>query len=204
MERRGRCIRKTGTAANFLIRGLTKHLSFFTQSNGRIRFTDADGIEKVSILNSGNVGIGITNPGARLHVNGTIKWGNATLDYHYPYNEIRWGDNTGWYLSFVRQSDGKHLVDIRDNGNMDVNGRIKTREILVTTSGWADFVFNEGYDLMPLNEVEQHIHTHKHLPGIPSEQEVLENGVSVGEMQAKLLQKIEELTPASDRSGKRE
>ena len=179
---------------NFLIRGLTKHLTLFTQQSGRVRFTDADGIEKVSILNSGNVGIGTTNPGAKLHVNGTIKWGNATLDYHYPYNEIRWGDNTGWYLSFVRQSDGKHLVDIRDNGNMDVNGRIKTREVLVTNSGWADFVFDDDYTLMPLSQVEQHIKTHKHLPDIPSEQEVLEKGISLGEMQARLLQKIEELT----------
>ncbi|MGH7453858.1 MAG: TMF family protein, partial [bacterium] len=45
-----------------------------------------------------------------------------------------------------------------------------------------------------LEEVEQYIKTNKHLPGIPSEKEVAENGVSLGEMQAKLLQKIEELT----------
>ena len=179
---------------NFLIHGLTKHLSFYTSKKGRIRFTDYSGIEKMSILQSGNVGIGTTNPSAKLHVTGDIRWGNATLDYHYPYNEIRWGDNTGWYLSFVRKSDGKHLVDIRDNGNMDVNGRIKTREVLVTNSGWADFVFEDDYQLMPLKEVEQHIKTHGHLPDIPSEKDVLENGVSVGDMQAKLLQKVEELT----------
>ncbi len=47
---------------------------------------------------------------------------------------------------------------------------------------------------MPLSEVEQHINIHKHLPDIPSEKEILENGVSLGEMQTKLLQKVEELT----------
>jgi hypothetical protein len=47
---------------------------------------------------------------------------------------------------------------------------------------------------MPLDEVERHIHQYKHLPGIPSEEEVRTNGVNLGEMQSKLLQKIEELT----------
>ncbi|MGH7454033.1 MAG: hypothetical protein ACRENG_21960, partial [bacterium] len=75
-----------------------------------------------------------------------------------------------------------------------VNGKIKAKEIVVDTTGWADFVFAEDYPLTPLAEVEQYIKTNKHLPGIPSEREVAENGVSLGEMQAKLLQKIEELT----------
>ena len=47
---------------------------------------------------------------------------------------------------------------------------------------------------MPLEEVEKHIKKNKHLPDIPSEKEILENGVGLGEMQSKLLQKIEELT----------
>jgi hypothetical protein len=64
----------------------------------------------------------------------------------------------------------------------------------VTLDGWSDFVFENDYSLMPLEEVEQHIHQYKHLPGVPSEKEVRENGVNVGEMQSKLLEKIEELT----------
>jgi hypothetical protein len=55
-------------------------------------------------------------------------------------------------------------------------------------------VFEDDYHLMPLSEVEKSIQQNNHLPGIPSEQAVMENGVDVGDMQAKLLQKIEELT----------
>ena len=64
----------------------------------------------------------------------------------------------------------------------------------IEASGWSDFVFDKNYDLPKLSDVEKHINDKQHLPGIPSEKEVLENGISVGEMQAKLLQKIEELT----------
>lgn len=74
-----------------------------------------------------------------------------------------------------------------------VNGTIRAKEIIVET-GWADFVFDEDYQLPSLAEVERHIKAEKHLPGIPSAAKVAADGVSVGEMQAKLLQKIEELT----------
>lgn len=54
-----------------------------------------------------------------------LSWGsNADHGYNYPYHEIRWGDGTGWYLSFVRDSDGAHLVDIEDNGNTEINGNL--------------------------------------------------------------------------------
>ena len=64
----------------------------------------------------------------------------------------------------------------------------------VEATKWPDFVFDKNYQLPTLQEVEEHINKYKHLPDIPSETEVKENGVSLGEMQAKLLQKIEELT----------
>ena len=76
---------------------------------------------------------------------------------------------------------------------LEVLGTIRATEVKVET-GWADFVFDKDYKLPTLQEVENHINEHKHLPDIPSEAEVKENGVSLGEIQAKLLQKIEELT----------
>jgi len=76
---------------------------------------------------------------------------------------------------------------------LDVNGVIRAKEIKVET-GWADFVFDNDYKLPILSEVESHIREHKHLPGIPSEAQVKEEGVNLAEMQIKLLQKIEELT----------
>ena len=75
-----------------------------------------------------------------------------------------------------------------------VEGSIGAREIKVEASGWSDFVFENDYDLRTLEEVEEHINEKGHLPEIPSEVEVTENGINLGEMNAKLLQKIEELT----------
>ncbi|MBI1923613.1 hypothetical protein HYR99_05130, partial [Candidatus Poribacteria bacterium] len=75
-----------------------------------------------------------------------------------------------------------------------VEGKIGAREVVVTLDNWSDFVFEKDYRLMPLHEVEQHIQQNQRLPDIPSEKEVLEKGVSLGEMQSKLLQKVEELT----------
>jgi hypothetical protein len=76
---------------------------------------------------------------------------------------------------------------------LSVNGTIEAKEVLVQ-AGWSDFVFDKDYRLPPLAEVEQSIAKDKHLPGMPSAGEVASHGVSVGEMDAKLLQKIEELT----------
>jgi len=75
-----------------------------------------------------------------------------------------------------------------------VNGSIGAQDIIVTNTGWSDYVFRPGYRLRPLSEVSQFIQKNGHLPDIPTEAEVKEKGVSVGEMQAKLLAKVEELT----------
>jgi hypothetical protein len=76
---------------------------------------------------------------------------------------------------------------------LDVNGTMRAKEIIVET-GWADFVFSGEYKLPGLNEVKSYITKKKHLSGIPTENEIKEKGVNVGDMQVKLLQKIEELT----------
>jgi hypothetical protein len=75
-----------------------------------------------------------------------------------------------------------------------VNGTITAKEVIVTNTGWSDYVFAPDYQLKPLNEVAAYVNEHHHLPDVPSAAEVEKNGVSVGEMQAKLLAKIEELT----------
>lgn len=75
-----------------------------------------------------------------------------------------------------------------------VNGSIRAKEIKVEVANWPDYVFAKGYELPSLKETEQHIKDKGHLPGIPSAEEVKANGVDLGEMNVKLLQKIEELT----------
>ncbi|MCD7974108.1 MAG: hypothetical protein LUG18_15835 [Candidatus Azobacteroides sp.] len=77
---------------------------------------------------------------------------------------------------------------------LTVNGKIVTNEIEVKTNVWADFVFDPAYELPSLKDVKMHIEENRHLPGIPSESEVLQNGINLSEMTAKLLQKVEELT----------
>lgn len=80
------------------------------------------------------------------------------------------------------------------DANFFVNGTIKSNRIEVRTTVWSDFVFDKEYSLKPLKEVENFIKENKHLPDVPSEKEVLENGIDLGEMDAILLRKIEELT----------
>ncbi|MDA0577236.1 MAG: hypothetical protein O3B24_03960, partial [Verrucomicrobia bacterium] len=75
-----------------------------------------------------------------------------------------------------------------------VNGTIKAREIVVTLSGWPDYVFDAGYPLMTLADTEAYIAKHGHLPGMLSAAEVEAGGVPVGDMQSRLLRKVEELT----------
>ncbi len=74
-----------------------------------------------------------------------------------------------------------------------VNGFIRAKEIRVNT-GWADYVFDDTYKLMPLAEVEKFIKENKHLPDIPEAALLQKEGVDVSTMQTKMMAKIEELT----------
>jgi hypothetical protein len=77
-----------------------------------------------------------------------------------------------------------------------VNGTITSKEVKVTVTvdGWSDFVFGSEFKLKEIEEIESFVKKNHRLPDIPSESEVIENGINLGEMDSKLLQKIEELT----------
>jgi len=118
------------------------------------------------------------------------------------------GNNTYGMQFFTQESyltGQTEKLRIQGNGNVGigtinpdaklaVNGTIHSKEVKVDMTGWSDFVFKKGYNLPTLEQVEKHIFKNGHLENIPSEKEVLENGINLGEMNAKLLQKIEELT----------
>lgn len=108
-------------------------------------------------------------------------------------------------MNIVFGTNGSERIRILNSGNvgigtatpaekLSVNGKIRAHEIKVETTNWPDFVFARGYVLPTLQETEKHIKKKGHLPGIPSAAEVEKNGIELGDMNKKLLQKIEELT----------
>jgi hypothetical protein len=86
------------------------------------------------------------------------------------------------------------IMRITNNGNALLQGKLEAKELKVTLTPTADFVFEENYELPKLEEVAKHIKEKKHLPEIASAKVMEKEGVNVGEFQIKLLQKIEELT----------
>ncbi|MGQ7855251.1 hypothetical protein ACUN24_13535 [Pedobacter sp. WC2501] len=77
---------------------------------------------------------------------------------------------------------------------LTVAGNIGAREIKVSTNAGADFVFEPDYKLPDLNELEKFVKTNRHLPEIPTAKQMVDNGLNLGELNIKLLQKVEELT----------
>ena len=70
----------------------------------------------------------------------------------------------------------------------------KIKSAVCCIGAWSDYAFQKDYELMPLSELEKYIEDNKHLPGVPTAEEVVENGIEMAEMDATLLLKIEELT----------
>jgi len=178
--------------------------------------TDQTGYQnqKLSILGNGNVGIGATTPDAKL----TIKNGTQLVNFLVNKKLTGTWPPVAENATVTMQSSGTiagnlafatgnaERMRIANNGNVGigttnpgayklaVKGKIHTQEVKVDMIGWSDFVFEKDYSLPTLKEVAQHIQEKGHLKDIPSAKEVAKNGIFLGEMDAKLLQKIEELT----------
>lgn len=96
----------------------------------------------------------------------------------------------------IWQDDGSVGIGTTNTAGakLAIKGNIHAQEVKVDMNGWADYVFKPDYELLPLLELKTYVDKNRHLPGIPSTEEVVENGLNLGEMNAKLLKKIEELT----------
>ncbi len=164
---------------------------------------------------NGTVGIGTTTPNSltALDVNGraavrSIFYVNDVMGGNG--GDIRIGPNTGGPSSTVFMIggiDASEVMRINYNKNvgigtaipdekLTVKGKIHTQEVRVDMSGplVPDYVFAEDYKLKSLQEVEDYIKENKHLPEIPSAQEIEKNGLMLAEMNMSLLKKIEEMT----------
>ena len=168
----------------------------------RLKFTSFDGslVKTELTLKGGKLGIGTEDPTASIHIMGTDDNLNS-IRLHT--GRFSMGGNAQFSIDAPGILDGRFVI--LSNGNvgigksnptqkLEVNGSIKTKEVNVTATGWADYVFEPSYFLKPLEEVRYFYQTNGHLENIPSEKEVLENGINLTDVATKYLEKIEELT----------
>ena len=169
-----------------------------------------------ALITLGKVGINNVNPAFQLDVEGRMRLrkdpdGNtAGLWLDGPVTAERgfigvlndntigfYGAGSGW--SFLMDvNDGALMVGTAQKASgykVNVAGKIIAEELRVSlVSSWPDYVFDKKYNLPTLENLERFIQKNQHLPNIPAAKEVEKSGIAVGEMQTKMMEKIEELT----------
>jgi hypothetical protein len=162
----------------------------------------------------GNVGIAQVAPSYKLDVNGTASATSLVVSYspepstyyllmqpfvmspnHVGYRFVTktYGNTNATSLA-IDDAGNVGIGTLAPQSKLAVNGIITTQKLKVTQIGWSDYVFDSSYRLKPLREVEQYIQQNKHLPDVPTAASVAKEGADIGDNQALLLKKIEELT----------
>jgi Bacterial Ig domain len=167
-------------------------------------------IERLTISPIGYVGIGTITPTAQLHITGTVRMAGLTNDS--TKTRVLVSDTSGnlFYrnassISGPWQYSNGTVYDSLDNiavgtsnpqgYKLAVNGTAIFTKVKVKTAGtWPDYVFGNGYTPPDLRSLETYLRTYHHLPGIISEADVQRDGIDVGDQQAAILKKVEELT----------
>lgn len=163
------------------------------------------------------LGLGTSSPAGNLHVHSnsatnTFLMTNTAVN-PYAYRGFRIDLNQKKVYIKQQENDNMYIqtpgggLTISSNGNvgvgtnnpkakLSVEGAILAKEVCVkdSISNWPDYVFKEEYNLMDLKALKEYVNTNKHLPDIPSAEEIETNGVKLGETTSLLMQKIEELT----------
>ena len=184
-------------------------------------FSSGNGAVRMALTAGGYLGLGTASPRSTLHVQ-TGEEVNYTDDGHLMIgaesglnmimdnNEILARNSSGGSPLYIQNDGGDVLLCTKELGGVGigvgagnipsgyllaVDGKIISEELRVDLSGsWPDYVFTEDYVLTPLDVLETQIATLGHLPGIPAASEVEESGQHVGDIQRRLLEKVEELT----------
>ena len=138
--------------------------------------------------------------GPRVMIKGYDGGGVTDNEIHFVSTQssgdthISFGDFSDTDILFIDTQNGRIGVQT-DNPDeaLTVNGNIHAEKVIVSSVS-ADFVFEEDYDLRSIKEVESFIKDNGHLPDIPAAKEVETHGMDVGDINTRLLQKIEELT----------
>lgn len=166
-----------------------------------------------------NVGVGFTVPKDLLHARRDVL-GTTFIHVQNNYENTAMTARAGyaistqngtWRLTAARgggfsitSPEAADIFWVTNQGNfgmgtktpgthkLAVEGTIGARKVKVTQTAWADFVFDPEYKLMPLADLEQFIRRNRHLPEIPSAATVAQDGLDLGEINRRLLQKVEE------------
>ena len=180
-----------------------------TVDSNRLAFRTKN-IERMSILPTGNIGIGTTTPTAQLHTTGSVRLAGVTSDS--TKTRVLVSDTSGnlyyrnassltghWQYANGTVYDSVDNIAIGTsnpyNYKLAVNGTAIFTKAKVKTAGtWPDYVFEQGYRLPDLKDLEVYLQTHHHLPDIPSQAQVQQDGIDLSEHAAALLKKVEELT----------
>jgi hypothetical protein len=193
---------------------------YSSASNADIAFgygSSASFTEQMRIKGTGNVGIGNNAPSNKLDVSGRMRlrnesagvsagiWIDGTTTaqrgfigaYDNNYMGFYGSGNTNWGLLY-NENTGQVNIGTATPATgylLNVNGKIISEEVRVQLkAAWPDYVFEQDYKKLSLNELEKYVDENKHLPNIPSAAEVEKDGQHLGEIQRKMLEKIEELS----------
>jgi hypothetical protein len=185
-----------------------------TKSNHSLNFFTFGGVARMTIVPNGNIGIGTLAPPEKL----TVQTLNNSYGISHRSSEAnnvlatRIGGSSagigtfspthmrifcnGISQIFIAESTGNVGIGTENFGTykLEVNGSIRTKEVVVELAGWPDYVFHKDYKLPLLSDVEKFIQQNHRLPNMASAAEVEKNGLLLGDTQKKMMEKIEELT----------